>query len=116
MHAVDAFDSHGDAERLVQDLLQIMSNRTKPDPRFHPTTGVLPIWESALSPLFIHEPENDYGTRTQTVVLATQEADGRLRVRVTERTIRDWRTAAEFDTRREEFFVTPLTKSSEIAK
>ncbi len=52
---------------LVDELLEAMADRTQPDDRYLPETGVGLEWERILAPVFISSP--NYGTRSSTVLL-----------------------------------------------
>ena len=79
-----------------EDLLTLLSDRSRPDDAGLPDTGVGPEWERLLSPLFVASP--DYGTRSSTILTV----DDRERVHFLERTFDanpDHATTASFEFR-----------------
>jgi uncharacterized protein with NRDE domain len=64
---------NGGASNLTVDLLQLLSDRSRPDDDLLPSTGVGREWERLLSSAFI--ASDAYGTRSSTVVLVPQAGD-----------------------------------------
>jgi uncharacterized protein with NRDE domain len=64
---VRALLASGDRSELTQDLFAILADTWQPAETDLPATGVSPLWERALGPIFIRTPT--YGTRASTVIL-----------------------------------------------
>jgi len=69
----DALDAPGILNH--EKLFKLLRNNESPHNSLLPDTGVGPVWERILAPIFIHSEL--YGTRTSSLVLLAR--DGRLR-------------------------------------
>ena len=62
-----------DSKQLVDRLFGILADRTRPQDKDLPKTGIGMAAERELSPVFVDIPSQDYGTRTSTVLLIDRE-------------------------------------------
>lgn len=75
----------------VEDVLEILVDRWKPDDDQLPDTGVGLAWERILSPIFIESPV--YGTRSSTVLVKEQNGHVLFVERVFDGNPEPWMTA-----------------------
>ena len=73
------------AQEIADDLFESLASPTPAVDEELPHTGVSLEWERMLSPAFIRSPNNQYGTRCSTVIVA-ERANKRLVTYVWERT------------------------------
>ena len=62
-----------DSQQLVDRLFGVLADRTRPQDKDLPKTGIGMAAERELSPVFVDIPSQDYGTRTSTVLLIDRE-------------------------------------------
>jgi len=77
-----------------EDVLRLLSDRSKPHDRFLPDTGVGLDWERVLSSIFIGSP--DYGTRSSTVMMIDRRNHIVFTERIFDRLV-DARLTAKFE-------------------
>ena len=80
----DAIDSSDSVNALAGLLFDALADRQMADAAALPSTGVSPEWEKILSAAFIRSPEQNYGTRCSTLVIA-ERVNKRLITHVFER-------------------------------
>jgi uncharacterized protein with NRDE domain len=93
----------GDTAKLATRLFEALADNHPADDEHLPRTGIPMSWERTLSPAFIRAPEQRYGTRSSTLIVA-ERVGRRLLTHVVERsfgtgtavallrqtTLRDW--------------------------
>ena len=63
----------GDDADLPERLFDVLQDETRAPDEALPSSGVSLEWERLLSPVYIRSRERNYGTRSSTVILATEE-------------------------------------------